>query len=205
MREISLHILDIAENSVAAGATVITIFVWENEVDNFLSVEITDNGKGMDAETVASVVDPFVTSRTTRKVGLGIPFLKAAAEACEGKLSIQSEPGRGTKVSVTFAYNHIDRMPLGDLPETFLSLLVCSPKITWSFGYRASFYSQCDQQVNKSNFNFDNKRLIEELDGISYTEPEVINYLRCEICASLEKALAMPNEMFKVEKTNDYH
>jgi hypothetical protein len=205
MREISLHILDIAENSVAAGATVITIFVWENEVDNYLAVEIIDNGKGMDAETVASVVDPFVTSRTTRKVGLGIPFLKAAAEACQGNLSIQSEPGRGTKVSVTFTYNHIDRMPLGDLSETFLSLLVCSPTITWSFAYRASFYSASNQQVNETNFYFDNKLLIEELEGISFTEPEVINYLRGEICENLERALAMPTEMLKVEKTNDYH
>ena len=205
MREISLHILDIAENSVAAEATVITIFVWESGVDNLLSVEITDNGKGMDAETVARVIDPFVTSRTTRIVGLGIPFFKAAAEACEGELIIQSEPGEGTNVKVTFAYNHIDRMPLGDLAGTFLSLLVSFPKINWTFCYRASFYSESNQEVNESNFNFDNKILIEELVGVSFTEPEVLNYLRCEIYDGLEKALEIPTDMINMEKTYDYH
>ena len=96
-------------------------------------MSVEDNGKGMDAEMVARVTDPFVTSRTTRKVGLGIPLLKAAAEACEGGLTIQSEPGKGTWCEVEFQRSHIDRMPLGDLAATMLTLVVGSPEVHWIF------------------------------------------------------------------------
>jgi signal transduction histidine kinase len=100
VRELTLHLLDIAENSIAAGAKTIKISVIEDTQKDILRLSVEDDGKGMDAETVQKVVDPFVTSRTTRKVGLGIPLLKEAAEACNGWLKISSEPGKGTKVDV---------------------------------------------------------------------------------------------------------
>jgi hypothetical protein len=168
LRELSLHILDIAENSVTAGSTRVEVSVIEDTVDDRLSIIIGDNGKGMDEETVKGVLDPFVTSRTTRKVGLGLPLLKAAAEGCNGNLIIKSEPGIGTTIQVTFQYSHIDRMPLGDLAETWLALLLGSPEVNWVFHY----------QVDDELFFMDDLELKRELDGISFTEPGVIHIIR---------------------------
>ncbi len=127
MRELALHLLDIAENSISAGAQNICIRVEEDLHNDRLRMSVEDDGRGMDAEMVARVVDPFVTSRTTRKVGLGIPLLKAAAEGCEGGLMIESQPGKGTLVSVDFQHSHIDRMPLGNLAGTLLTLEIGHP------------------------------------------------------------------------------
>lgn len=168
MRELSLHILDIAENSVSAGSSRVEVSVIEDMVNDRLSIVIGDNGKGMDAETVKRVVDPFVTSRTTRKVGLGLPLLKAAAEGCNGDLIIESEPGVGTTTQVTFQHSHIDRMPLGDLAETWLTLLLGSPEVNWVFHY----------QVDDEIFFMDDLELKRELDGVSFTEPGVIRIIR---------------------------
>ena len=99
MRELALHILDIAENCVTAQADLVRISVHENLHTDKLSFSVTDNGKGMCEEMVRTVTDPFVTTRTTRKVGLGIPLLKAAAESCNGGLTINSIPDKGTKIS----------------------------------------------------------------------------------------------------------
>lgn len=168
MRELALHILDIAENSVAANATRVAIQVVEDSAQDFLFISIEDNGCGMDAETVAKVIDPFVTSRTTRKVGLGIPLLKAAAESCNGWFKISSTPGVGTLVEVQFQRSHIDRMPLGNLADTYLTLLIGSPEIQWLFHYR----------IDAASFNFDNQPVMTELEGIPLTEPAVLAYLR---------------------------
>ena len=168
MRELSLHILDIAENSVSAGCSRVQITVIEDTVNDKLSIVIADNGKGMDAETVNRVLDPFVTSRTTRKVGLGLPLLKAAAEGCNGDLTIESEPGVGTKIQVFFQHSHIDRMPLGNLAETFETLLLGSPEVNWVFHY----------QVDDEIFFMDDLELKKELDGISFTEPVVMRIIR---------------------------
>jgi anti-sigma regulatory factor (Ser/Thr protein kinase) len=171
VRELALHLLDIAENSVAAGARNITIDVMEDTRTDRLCMSVTDDGKGMDAETAARVVDPFVTSRTTRKVGLGIPLLKAAAEACNGSLTLQSELGKGTRLDVSFQRSHIDRMPLGDLPGTIQSLVVAFPEIHWLFRY----------QVNDDVFVFDDTDLKRELEGIPLTEPDVLAYIRTSL------------------------
>ena len=168
MRELSLHILDIAENSVSAGGSRVEVSVIEDLVNDKLSIIIADNGKGMDAETVNRVLDPFVTSRTTRKVGLGLPLLKAAAEDCNGDLTIQSEPGVGTTIQVTFQHSHIDRMPLGDLAETWLTLLLGSPEVNWVFHY----------QVDDEVFFINDLELKRELVGISLTEPGVMRVIR---------------------------
>ncbi len=175
MREISLHLLDIAENSVAAGADRIEILVHENHDKDLLEASVIDDGKGMDAETITQVINPFFTSRTTRKVGLGIPLLKAAAEACDGALSIQSSPGHGTKIQVQFKNSHIDRMPLGDLASTFISLLVANPEIDWIFGYKVT-----PSNLNEPprSFTFENQSFREAVDGCSYSEPIILGYIR---------------------------
>ena len=168
MRELALHLLDIAENSVAAEAGDITIAVEEDTKKDRLKLSVNDNGKGMDEEMVARVTDPFVTSRTTRKVGLGIPLLKAAAEACNGYLRINSAVGQGTRLEVEFQLSHIDRMPLGDLAGTCFELLVGWPQIHWVFRYAC----------NGSEFVFDDAPIKKELGDVSLTEPSILTYLR---------------------------
>jgi anti-sigma regulatory factor (Ser/Thr protein kinase) len=168
LRELALHILDIAENSISAGASRIRISVNENLKDDLLEIVIDDNGKGMDAETLTRITDPFVTSRTTRKVGLGLPFFKAAAEACDGSLNIESKLDVGTKVTVVFKHSHIDRMPLGDLCGTLLTLLIGTPDIHWLFEYR----------INQEAFIFDDEPIKATLEGVSLSEPAVMKVLR---------------------------
>lgn len=177
LRELSLHILDIAENSVNAGATKIEISVNENFKKDKLTISITDNGKGMDAEMARKVTDPFITTRTTRKVGLGIPFLKEAAEACQGGLSIESRPGVGTRLEVAFQRSHIDRMPLGDLAGTFLSLLIGYPQVNWIMEY----------VVDERIFQFDDRQIKEVLEDVSLTDPAVITYLKQMISSGINE------------------
>jgi len=115
MRDISLHILDIAENSIRAGASLIGISVIMSDSADTLTVEITDNGCGMSREMTERAVSPFTTSRTTRKVGLGIPLFAAGCESTGGSLTIESAPGEGTKLTAVYRNSHIDRPPLGDI------------------------------------------------------------------------------------------
>jgi hypothetical protein len=135
MKDIALHIMDITQNSVRAKATEIGITVEECPSENLLSVTLTDNGSGMSEEVMKKAVDPFYTSRTTRKVGMGLPLLKMNAEMSGGGLEISSEPGRGTEVKATFAYDHIDRPPMGDLAGTVALIISGNPGIDFFFRY----------------------------------------------------------------------
>ncbi len=174
MKEIALHLLDLAENSVSAGASAIEITVNENLASDRLTVSVEDNGSGMDPEIARQLGDPFYTTRTTRKVGLGIPLLQAAAEACNGRLSVSSRPGAGTKVQAEFQHSHIDRMPLGDLPGTALTLLISHPEINWRFVYQRNPADGSQPQ----RFIFDDAAVKEILDGIPLSDPDVLAYLR---------------------------
>lgn len=189
MREIALHLLDIAENSVAADAKNITLTVREDLQGDQLTASVVDDGRGMSAEMAASVVDPFVTSRTTRKVGLGIPLFKTAAEACNGKLVIASEIGKGTRLDVEFQHSHIDRMPLGDLSSTILTLFVAYPKIHWLFDYEAV---SADGTKNEK-FMFDTQPVMAELGDMPLTEPVVLAYIREYIESGVGRVQAVSN------------
>ena len=173
MREIALHLLDIAENSVAAESKNISVHVHEDLLHDRLTASVIDDGRGMDAATVQQVQDPFYTTRTTRNVGLGIPLLKLAAEMAGGSFSRQSEPGQGAWVEAEFRHSHIDRMPLGDLSSTFLTLLISHPQIDWTFLYRLT-----DKNKQSHDFLFESAELKSELGDISLTEPEVLTFLR---------------------------
>ena len=129
MKEISLHIMDIVQNSITANAALIELFLNIQRCKNRLSIIIKDNGKGMSKEMVASVTSPFVTTRTTRKVGLGIPLFKAGAENAGGMFEISSELGKGTEVKAVYVLDHIDRPPIGDFAGTVHSIIVCNPGI----------------------------------------------------------------------------
>ena len=129
MKDLSLHILDIAENSVAARADKIEIRISEDKKKDLLSVEIIDNGIGMDKETRKKAVDPFYTSRTVRRFGFGLSLLSEAAKAANGHFSIESEKGEGTRIKADFQYSHIDRKPLGDIGQTIITLVIGNPEI----------------------------------------------------------------------------
>lgn len=182
MKEIALHLLDLAENSVSARATCVRIDVHEDFRTDRLKASVEDNGAGMFEEVVAKVTDPFFTSRTTRKVGLGIPLLKNSAEACNGGLRIHSRPGAGTRVEADFQHSHIDRIPLGDLAATFLSLTLGHPDIHWVFTYTYTPPFKGEPRV----FTFDTQPIKDTLDGFPLTHPDVIAYVR----TTLEEGIA---------------
>ena len=167
MREISLHILDIVQNSVVAGATRIEVYVDENIAADKLTVKITDNGCGMSKEFLEKVVDPFTTKRTTRKVGLGIPLFKTAAEATDGSFNIHSEVGKGTCVTAVFGYSHIDRQPLGDMADTMLGLFTSYENIDFLYQHK----------IGDREFEVETAELKKVLDGVPFTTPEVYLWL----------------------------
>ena len=168
MTELSLNILDIAENSVKAGAPLTEITVSVDSAKNLLEIIIRDNGCGMSEEQVKRVIDPFYTTRTTRKVGLGIPFFKESAEAAGGSFFIDSEVGVGTTVKASYELDNIDRMPMGDLTATIHTLVTMHEDIDFLFTYK----------VNENEFALDTRELREILGDISFKEYEVSNYIR---------------------------
>jgi hypothetical protein len=126
MRELSLHILDALENSLEAGATAIELTIEEDMRADRLTITIRDNGRGMSKAQLDRVFDPFFTTRTTRHVGLGVPLFKAAAQRCNGDLTVTSQPGEGTTLLATFQHSHIDRAPLGDIQGTLLAVILAA-------------------------------------------------------------------------------
>ena len=167
MKELSLHILDIVQNSVAAGAKLITLDLTEDVNTDLLEFSIKDDGCGMTEETLKKVTDPFTTGRTTRRVGLGIPLLKAAAELTGGGLELTSEPGVGTTVTARFVYDSIDRQPLGNMAETMLGLITSYENIDFVYYHR----------VNEKEFTIDTREIKGILGEVSLNEPEVVLWL----------------------------
>jgi signal transduction histidine kinase len=135
MEDLSLHILDIVENSFAASANVVKIVIAEDAERDTLCVEISDDGKGMSEEMRKNALDPFFTTRTTRKVGLGLPLLAQAARDTGGNLELQSAPGEGTTVRATFQLSHPDRKPLGDVAATLMTIQAARPEVELVFQY----------------------------------------------------------------------
>ena len=166
--EISLHILDVAENSARAEAKHIVIRVTADTAADLLSVTIGDDGRGMSEEQVAQVTDPFFTTRTTRRVGLGVPLFKLAAELSGGSFNIQSTPGEGTTVTATFGLTHVDRMPLGDMPSTIHTLITQHEDIDFLYEFR----------LDDRGFTLDTAEFREILGDVSFREPEVSRYIQ---------------------------
>ena len=136
MEDISLHILDIAENSLAAGATCVKISITEETGQDLFTVTIEDNGKGMTPEFVGKALDPFCTTRTTRKVGLGLSLLAQAARETGGDIRIRSVAGEGTTVTADFRPGHIDMKPLGNIADTVVTLIAGNPQADFLFSCR---------------------------------------------------------------------
>ncbi|MDD3253311.1 MAG: ATP-binding protein [Lachnospiraceae bacterium] len=168
MPELSLNILDVAENSTRAGASLVTITVNADQASDHLTITIEDNGCGMTPEQVLKVTDPFFTSRTTRKVGLGVPFFKYAAESTGGSFSITSKPGEGTCVTAVFGLSHIDRMPLGDLTGTIHMLVIYHPDTDFLYQYI----------YNGKSFTMDTREFRQILGDVPFDTPDVSDYIK---------------------------
>ncbi len=168
MRDISMHILDIAGNSVRAGASLVEVTLTEYPENDILMLTVKDDGCGMDKETIAKAMDPFFTSRITRKVGLGIPLLQQNAQQTGGNVFIESEPGKGTLLMAVFTHSHIDRPPMGDLPGTLSLLVSGNPDVDFSFVHR----------IAQQEYIFDSRAVKGVLDGVEITQPSVVKFIK---------------------------
>jgi len=184
MRELSLHILDIIQNSIEAGASEVTLVIDEDPENDWFRITITDNGRGMSPEMVESVKDPFVTTRTTRKVGLGIPLFYTASQQAGGDLSIQSKLGKGTEIHVRFQRSHIDRAPLGDIAATITTVLGGHPNLV--FVYRHQFRNRV--------FELNAVEIRAGLDDVELSHPMVLGWIREYIQEGLAELYGGENE-----------
>ena len=177
MKDLSLHILDIVQNSIRAKATLVEIDISEHPEENKLIIRINDDGIGMNPEEVKKAIDPFYTSRTTRKVGLGLSLFKQNAEQTEGGFSIESELGKGTCVTAIFGLNHLDRPMMGDLTGVLL-LLICAPEaIDYVFKH----------QTPAGEFILDTREIRQTLENVPISHPEIREFLKEMIAGNLEQ------------------
>jgi sensor histidine kinase regulating citrate/malate metabolism len=167
MEDLSLHILDVAENAITAGAENISIVVQEDVARDLLTIEITDDGKGMGEDALEKASDPFYTTRTTRKVGLGLALLKEAAAMANGQMDIRSAPNRGTTVRATFQLSHIDRKPLGKMADTITAMLATRSDINISYRH----------EREGGILQFDTKELKRRLDGLPLNTVRTLSFL----------------------------
>ena len=177
MRELSLHILDVAENGITAGGDCIWIEVDEDRKADLMKIVIRDNGRGMPVEKMQNIDDPFITSRTTRRVGLGLSLLSAAAERCDGTVSVDSQPGKGTEIAATFQHSHIDRAPLGDMASTVTTLIFGNPGIDFVYSHR----------IDGRDFSLDTREIRNEMEDLSLSDPVVIHHLTESIRSALKE------------------
>lgn len=183
MKELALHVLDITENSVRGDASVIEIVIEENLKENRFSMEINDDGRGIPAETLKTIKSPFTTSRSHRKVGMGIPFLNDTCEMCGGYLNIESEVGVGTKVKAVMEYDSIDRPPLGDIASTLLNLFASYSEV--AFLYRHIY--QGKEMEEAEEFSISTPELDEILEGVPLSTPSVFVWVKGFIKDSIEE------------------
>jgi len=168
MEELSLHILDLVENCIAAGARRVEIRVREKPQEDLFTIEIADDGSGMSEEMRAAATDPFFTTRTTRRVGLGLALFEQAAKAAGGELKIESRPGAGTRVTAVFRHSHLDRQPLGDIAGTLLGLVVANPHIDFVYQH----------ETDNSESSFSSREVALRLGDIPINSPEGIAAVR---------------------------
>lgn len=168
MRELSLNVLDVAQNSISAGASLVEIIISESTAESTMSIEIKDDGCGMNEETLLNVQDPFFTTRTTRKVGMGIPLFKMAAEMTGGSFVINSTVGKGTCVKAVFKTDNVDFTPLGDIDSTVVMLITMNKQIDFAYTLK----------VDSGEFTLSTKQLKELLGDVPLDMPEVVMWIK---------------------------
>jgi signal transduction histidine kinase len=173
--ELALHILDIVENSIRAGAGLVRIQVREDEARDLFLLRITDNGHGMSPEEQRKAMDPFYSTKKVRRIGMGLPLLSDAAERSGGKMILKSRPGVGTAISAEFGHRHIDRQPMGDIVSVLMAIIVGNPGI--DFIYR--------HEVQGRIYLLDTRNIKEALEDVPLNHPEVTAFLREQIAEGL--------------------
>jgi anti-sigma regulatory factor (Ser/Thr protein kinase) len=176
MDDLSLHIMDIIENSVRAEATEVSLVIETSLKDNMLKIVIVDNGSGMDKEEIKRCEDPFYTTKECKKTGLGIALLKQSSEEANGTFMLLSEKGMGTKISATFQYDHIDRRPLGDIAKTMYIVIAAYPAVNFLFRYTK----------DAKSFEIDTGEIKEGLEDIPINAPDVLKTLRNHIIGGIQ-------------------
>jgi len=177
LEDLSLHILDIAENALKANATRVEIHVIEDLEHDRLRIQIIDNGTGMDEALAQTATDPFVTTRTERRVGLGLPLLAESARMAGGEVRVHSAPGKGTLIEADFVYSHIDRKPLGDMVRTMMVLIAGNPGVDFSYYHQKGEHSYC----------LDTTELRKTLEEIPINHPEVIKLIKNDLEQGLKE------------------
>ena len=183
MRELSLNVMDIAQNSIRAGASLTTIRVEESVPGETMAITVADNGCGMSEEQVKSVIDPFFTTRTTRKVGLGVPLFKMEAEMTGGSFNIDSTLGVGTTLTAVFKTSHVDMIPLGEIGAVMHLLITCNPEIDFLY-IREKTNAAGEEKV----LTLDTREFREQLGDVPFSEPDVSEWIK-EYIAEMESEL----------------
>ena len=168
MLTLANHILDIAENSVRAGAKLIEISIDEDSKTDLLTIEIKDDGHGMSQEVLHKALDPFYTTKTVRRVGLGLPLLKDAAERSGGTFQLESQKNSGTRVKAMFGLHHLDRQPLGAIINTIIILIISNSDVDFFYKHRH----------NDRRLEMDTREIRKEIEDVPINHPEVIKYIR---------------------------
>jgi Histidine kinase-, DNA gyrase B-, and HSP90-like ATPase len=168
MLSLAAHILDIAENSVRAGAKLIEINIEEDSKNDLLTIEIIDDGHGMTENVLKKVLDPFYTTKTVRRVGLGLPLLSDAAQRAGGSLQVESQENQGTRVKATFGLHHLDRQPLGDILNTIIILIVANSEVDFFYKHRH----------NDRRLEMDTREIRKEIEDVPINHPEIVKYIR---------------------------
>jgi anti-sigma regulatory factor (Ser/Thr protein kinase) len=182
VRELALHVLDILQNAVEAGATRVSLDIREDESADMLTITVGDNGRGMDAAGLAKATDPFYTSRTTRHVGLGLPLWSAAAERAGGRITVQSQPGVGTSVAASFRLSHPDRQPLGDVTGALLAFVLAERPVDLRYWH----------QTARGEFAFDTAEIRSTLADVPISHPAVRQWLAEYLAEGEESVRAQP-------------
>ncbi|MGC8603546.1 MAG: ATP-binding protein [Desulfomonilaceae bacterium] len=177
MEDLSLHVLDVAENGISAGASLLSISILEDPKADLLMIVIEDNGKGMNSTFLSNVLDPFVTTRSTRKVGLGLSLFQQSAVEAEGALNVQSTPGVGTKVTATMRYGHIDRKPMGDMASTILTLIEGNPSVDFVYNHRK----------NDMEYSLDTRDIRSMLKDVPLNHPQVVSLIKKNLAEGLRE------------------
>jgi hypothetical protein len=180
MKDLSLHVMDLLQNSTVVDSKLITLDIKDSIKENIFKFTITDDGRGMSKELLSRVTDPYSTTRTTRKVGLGLPLIKMNSENCGGGFNIESQLGKGTKLCFWFEHNHLDRPPMGDLAGVFVLTLAQNEEIRFILNY----------QTDIDTFVFDTLEVKEALDGMSLNNMDIIKMLREMIEENLKEIKA---------------
>jgi len=177
MLELSMNILDIVENSTRAGATLIRIGITEDRTNDILRIDIADNGEGMEPDVARKALDPFYTSKTVRRVGLGLPLLSHAAKITGGGCDIESKKGEGTTVTANFGYRHIDRQPLGDIPATMTTMIAGNPGVDFIYTHLS----------DGESYMLDTREVKNELEDVPIDHPTVLQFLKENIRDGLKE------------------